>query len=70
MDNLIFLILEIGADIVSGNCTDIDECLSPQSCLYGTCVNTQGSYKCECPIDYELVAEGNACVGKEKSNLY
>lgn len=53
-----------------GNCTDIDECLSPQSCLYGTCVNTQGGYKCECPVDYELVSEGNACVGMNYFYIY
>nr|CAH7752004.1 unnamed protein product [Callosobruchus chinensis] len=37
-----------------GNCTDIDECESPQSCLYGECLNTQGSFKCVCPPHYEL----------------
>lgn len=47
-----------------GNCTDIDECESPQSCIYGDCANVQGSYRCVCPPNYELVAEGNACIGK------
>lgn len=46
-----------------GNCTDIDECESPQSCLYGKCGNLEGSYKCSCPANHELVAGGNACIG-------
>ena len=45
------------------NCTDVDECKSPQSCQYGTCVNTQGSYICRCPPNYELVSDGTACFG-------
>ena len=47
-----------------GNCTDINECENPHSCQYGTCINTQGSYTCQCPPNYELTPAGNACVGK------
>lgn len=55
-----------------GNCTDIDECESPQSCLYGKCSNTQGSYRCDCPLNYELVPAGNACIGNvnKEMNLF
>lgn len=52
-----------------GNCTDIDECESPQSCIYGDCTNSQGSYRCICPPNYELVVEGNACIGKQNVHL-
>lgn len=45
------------------NCTDVDECKSPQSCQYGQCHNTQGSYECRCPPNYELVSDGTACFG-------
>lgn len=45
------------------NCTDVDECKSPQSCQYGECINTQGSYTCRCPPNYELVSDGTACFG-------
>ena len=46
-----------------GNCTDINECENPHSCQYGTCINTQGGYTCQCPPNYELTEAGNACVG-------
>lgn len=48
----------------TGNCTDVNECDSPQACLYGTCINTQGSFICQCPPNYQLVPAGNACVGE------
>lgn len=34
--------------------TDIDECrISPDLCGQGTCVNTPGSFECECLRGYE-----------------
>ncbi|CAH0559244.1 unnamed protein product [Brassicogethes aeneus] len=57
-------------DGTGGNCTDIDECESPQSCLYGSCSNIQGSFKCLCPPNYELVSEGNACIDRRTSRCY
>ncbi|XP_050313522.1 fibrillin-2-like [Anthonomus grandis grandis] len=53
-----------------GNCTDIDECESPQSCLYGECSNLEGSFKCLCPENYELVSEGNACIDRRTSRCF
>ncbi|XP_028171170.1 fibrillin-1-like [Ostrinia furnacalis] len=52
------------------NCTDVDECKSPQSCQYGECVNTQGSYVCRCPPNYELVSDGTACFDSRKARCY
>lgn len=46
-----------------GNCTDVNECESPQACLYGECINSEGNYTCKCPPNYQLVPAGNACVG-------
>lgn len=46
-----------------GNCTDVNECESPQACLYGECINNEGNYTCKCPPNYQLVPAGNACVG-------
>lgn len=53
-----------------GNCTDIDECESPQSCLYGDCTNLEGSFRCICPKNYELIPEGNACIGTSNVNHF
>ncbi|CAG9791106.1 unnamed protein product [Diatraea saccharalis] len=52
------------------NCTDVDECKSPQSCQYGECINTQGSYICRCPPNYELVSDGTACYDSRKARCY
>lgn len=50
-------------DHSGGNCTDIDECKSPQSCLYGHCSNMEGSFRCLCPATHSLISDGNACIG-------
>ncbi|RZF38291.1 hypothetical protein LSTR_LSTR007889 [Laodelphax striatellus] len=57
-------------DNSGGNCTDINECESPQACLYGKCINTQGKFICECPPNYQLVPAGNACIDKRESQCY
>ncbi len=46
-------------DKTGGNCTDVDECEDPQSCKYGICINTEGSYTCKCPPQFELLPSGN-----------
>ena len=45
------------------NGEDFDECsMLDNLCEYGTCINTDGSYRCECPTGYKLDAEGKACI--------
>lgn len=43
--------------------TDVNECLDPVNCVNGHCVNTPGSYECNCPTDYKLNPTGVGCVG-------
>lgn len=44
---------------------DIDECQrDPLLCRGGVCINTEGSYRCECPPGHQLAPNISACVGK------
>uniref|UniRef100_A0A8C6VHH4 EGF-like domain-containing protein n=1 Tax=Naja naja TaxID=35670 RepID=A0A8C6VHH4_NAJNA len=42
--------------------TDVNECADPVNCINGLCVNTPGSYLCNCPQDFELNPTGVGCV--------
>ena len=43
---------------------DIDECASEDTNNCGqTCVNTEGSYFCQCDDGYRLESDGYTCVG-------
>nr|XP_039266254.1 fibrillin-2-like [Styela clava] len=47
---------------------DIDECIElPGLCQGGKCVNTYGSFICECPEGYELNEESRVCEDLEDS---
>ncbi|RMC12632.1 hypothetical protein DUI87_10156 [Hirundo rustica rustica] len=38
-------------------CQDVDECLQDSNvCLRGSCINTEGSYKCTCPDGFQQIA--------------
>ena len=55
--------------MVTQNChlfLDINECeLYPNLCKGGgLCVNTQGSFRCNCPPGLILDSSGTQCVGK------
>lgn len=44
---------------------DINECeVFPGVCKNGRCVNTQGSFRCECAEGLTLDSSGRTCVGK------
>ena len=47
-----------------GDGEDFNECLmlGPDICDGGTCINTDGSYRCECPKGYKLDRSGKKCV--------
>lgn len=42
---------------------DIDECVN-NPCVNGQCINTDGSFRCECPMGYNLDISGIRCEGQ------
>lgn len=42
---------------------DVDECLN-DPCVNGQCINTDGSFRCECPMGYNLDVSGVRCEGQ------
>lgn len=50
---------------------DTNECLdSPGVCQNGICINTDGSFRCECPFGYNLDYTGVQCVGEMPSESF
>lgn len=44
---------------------DLNECeFMPHACDGGDCINTDGSFRCECPAGYVLDGTGKRCIGK------
>lgn len=66
--SLLFSLLLLSNDFVFVyHCvfTDIDECeRNPLLCRGGTCVNTEGSFQCDCPLGHELSPSREACIGE------
>jgi hypothetical protein len=45
--------------------SDLNECdFMPNACVDGECVNTDGSYRCECATGFVLDSSGKKCIGK------
>ena len=44
--------------------SDIDECVNNNLCGNGECVNTQGSYVCNCPEGYDSAVACRDLLGK------
>lgn len=43
---------------------DVNECEELNGGCQQTCVNTQGSYHCECSEGFRMHADGRTCIGK------
>lgn len=44
---------------------DVNECSENLGvCINGACINTDGSFRCECPFGYNLDYTGVNCVGE------
>ena len=56
-----------GNPYVQSGCTDIDECLLPNSCN-GTCYNLKGSFRC-CPHGMFFDPVGKQCTPDKRQNL-
>lgn len=45
---------------------DLNECRAkPGICKNGRCVNTVGSYRCECNDGFEPSSTGTECIGED-----
>uniref|UniRef100_A0AAY4E607 Fibrillin 2b n=1 Tax=Denticeps clupeoides TaxID=299321 RepID=A0AAY4E607_9TELE len=52
-------------------CEDVNECeVFPGVCTNGLCVNTQGSFRCECPQGLTLDGGGRTCVDVRSEQCY
>lgn len=46
---------------------DIDECEDFRLCANGRCINTEGSFQCQCYSGFQRTQEGSHCEGKNHS---
>lgn len=49
---------------------DIDECQTSGICMNGHCINTEGSFRCDCPPGLVVGVDGRVCVGKSDLFLF
>lgn len=45
-------------------CSDINECQDTRLCANGHCINTEGSFQCQCYSGYQPTQEGSHCEGE------
>ncbi|XP_068278145.1 fibrillin-2 isoform X1 [Nyctibius grandis] len=49
---------------------DVNECLeNPGICSNGHCINTDGSFRCECPMGYNLDYTGVHCIDTDECSI-
>ena len=44
--------------------SDIDECAYNRGGCQYKCINVHGGYRCDCPREQRLHADGRTCIGK------
>lgn len=49
--------------------TDIDECNFQNICVFGTCQNLPGMFRCVCDDGYELDRSGGNCTGESNCSF-
>ena len=49
--------------LITFSLSDVDECKTMEPCTMGTCINTNGGYRCQCPMGFGGGEEGR-CDGK------
>ncbi|XP_066459257.1 fibrillin-2 [Eleutherodactylus coqui] len=55
---------------LEGDREDVNECLeNPGICTNGLCINTDGSFRCECPMGYNLDYIGITCVDTDECSI-
>ncbi|KAH7962524.1 hypothetical protein HPB52_016683 [Rhipicephalus sanguineus] len=48
------------------NGTDIDECKDYGYCSLGSCINTEGSFRCFCPRGFDTTPDGKECSDRDE----
>ncbi|CAM9342544.1 unnamed protein product, partial [Lampetra planeri] len=63
----------LGVGIIPGpddSRVDLDECVeSPGACSNGQCINTDGSFRCECPLGYSIDYSGVNCIDTDECSV-
>lgn len=50
--------------------SDFDECADQSKCKNGHCINTDGSYRCECRDGYTLLPNGAECFDMREETCF